>query len=287
MFSRLASFSVPPLFFHKPSICGSLPKWKPATLVQFHSFSAGLPRPSFLPQRAAIRMGQWRDYRPRPRIVRVDTNSNQLVDWVQRRFRSSSQGPVVIWGIIGVNAAVFLLWIYAQQNYQNFRDPQLLNWMYQHFTLGLHSGPVSYVLAHFSHKDFFHFAINMFVLHSFGSVLINMLGVARFLALYSISGLTCSATSIAFKNYEQTPQYRPPPSMGASGCVSGLLATFALMYPMATISFIIIPMPAIVAVGGMAAYDLYRATTSRQSRTDSAGHIGGGLGGLLFYLIAL
>ena len=81
--------------------------------------------------------------------------------------------------------------------------------------------------------------------------------------------------------------YRPAPSLGASGCISGLLSTFALMYPMATIYFIIIPMPAILAVGGMAAYDLYQASRSRQHRTDSAGHIGGGIGGLLFYLFAL
>jgi len=41
---------------------------------------------------------------------------------------------VLVWGIIGANAIVFLGWQYAEQTYRQFRDPKLLSWMFQNFT---------------------------------------------------------------------------------------------------------------------------------------------------------
>ena len=108
------------------------------------------------------------------------------------------------------------------------------------------------------------------------------------MVLYAISALTTSATSMFFKYQElQRTRRPPPPSLGASGCTSGLLITFAALYPWATVQVIFFPMPAIVAVGGFAAWDLYSTFSRRGSLVDSAGHIGGGLGGLLYYLVAL
>jgi membrane associated rhomboid family serine protease len=125
----------------------------------------------------------------------------------------------------------------------------------------------------------------MFVLHSFGSGLLQILGARRFLGLYLLSGIGSSIGSMMYKTKAYEKYRYVSPSLGASGCVSGLLSCFAAMYPFATVQLIFIPMPAWAAIGGFACYDLYKATKSTQGQIDSAGHIGGGLTGLIWYLL--
>lgn len=76
-----------------------------------------------------------------------------------------------------------------------------------------------------------------------------------------------------------------PPTFLPLGCISGLTAMYALLYPFSTITVLIIPMPAWVAIGGFCAYDLYKLVTLGGGRTDVAGHVGGACGGLLYYIM--
>ena len=194
----------------------------------------------------------------------------------------------VIYGIIGVNTVVFLVWQWAEQNHRHLKDTSLYRFMIHHFTLGLHSSSFSWILANFSHKDFFHLLINMYVLYSFGTMLVGVLGLQRFLYLYAISALSTSACSMFFKYRDFDASRRvPAPSLGASGCTSGLLITYAMIYPWSTVHIIVFPVPAIVAIGGFALWDLYSTINRRGGLIDAAGHIGGGAGGLLYYMYAL
>ena len=200
------------------------------------------------------------------------------------RFYDDDGGSNLIWGIIGVNALVYLGWVYAENCVKTLHDAGPLKFMAKNFTLGLYSLSIdnlhSIITAHFSHKDLLHFGMNMFVLHSFGMTMVSVLGTRRFMRLYILSGLCSSIVSLANK----AAQGSRSPSLGASGCVSGVVTNFALMFPRATISVFIFPVPAWMAVGGLAAFDIYTAWRGR-GMVDAAGHIGGGLGGLLYYLI--
>jgi membrane associated rhomboid family serine protease len=124
----------------------------------------------------------------------------------------------------------------------------------------------------------------MFVFHSFATTLISVLGPSRFLSLYLVSGIISGFTSMGYKLSTQSKYAPAPPSLGASGCVSGMMAVFAWMFPRAELSLFFIPIPAWLAVGGFMGYDLYKAMKGTQGRVDCAGHIGGGLGGLLWFL---
>jgi membrane associated rhomboid family serine protease len=207
-------------------------------------------------------------------------NSNQ-----RQYFNQKRNSSLVIYSIIGINTAVFLGWIYSQNYLKSFGNPALLVFMQKHFTLGIDSSFVNYVTACFSHSSFIHYGINMYVLYSFGSIMIGILGINQFLTLYAVSGLTSGIFSMIHKHLEFKETGRiPPPSNGASGksslmkgCISGVLTIFATMYPFAKITFFIIPMPAYVGIGGIFLYDLYKATKSNQGMTDSAGHVGGGI----------
>jgi membrane associated rhomboid family serine protease len=187
-----------------------------------------------------------------------------------------------------LNGAVFGYWLYATNLAKTMGDSGPLRFLSKHFTMGVHSlqNWHTFITSQFSHRDIFHFGINMFVLHSFGSTMLYTFGVRKFLSLYAMSGLGCAVSSMYYKLNMHDRRYGvPPPSMGASGCISGVLASFALMYPTSTVSFIFVPMPAWVAFGGLAVYDLYKATREVQGRVDAAGHLGGSMGGLLWYLL--
>ncbi|KAJ3316994.1 hypothetical protein HDV06_002218 [Boothiomyces sp. JEL0866] len=117
----------------------------------------------------------------------------------------------------------------------------------------------------------------MFVLYQFGTTMIHTLGSRGFMGLYILSGMLASASSILFNNSAF--------SLGASGCISGLAVSYAMIYPYSSIMVLIFPMPAYLAIGGVAAYDLYSLIAKRRTGIDHAGHLGGGVGGLLWTLL--
>ncbi|KAJ2997622.1 hypothetical protein HDV02_005271 [Globomyces sp. JEL0801] len=102
------------------------------------------------------------------------------------------------------------------------------------------------------------------------------MGAQSFLSLYIVSGLASGVASMLYKEYAYP-----------SGCISGVVGTFATMFPFATVQVIFFPVPAWLAVGGFAMYDLFRCIKQSQHRIDSAGHLGGLVGGILFHLLRL
>jgi membrane associated rhomboid family serine protease len=77
---------------------------------------------------------------------------------------------------------------------------------------------VTHMFAHSAAFPFMHLLFNMFTLFLFGRVLEQMLGRARFLALYAIGGLG-GAVAVMLISPER-------PVLGASGAIFGLLAAF-------------------------------------------------------------
>ena len=112
------------------------------------------------------------------------SSSNSMLSRLANSFKGSGggeNGQNVVYGILGINLVVFLAWQWADQNHRHVGDSKLLGFMIKHFTLGFHSSSLSWILANFSHKDFFHLLINSYVLYSFGTTLISVLGVQRFI----------------------------------------------------------------------------------------------------------
>jgi membrane associated rhomboid family serine protease len=74
----------------------------------------------------------------------------------------------------------------------------------------------------FTHVDILHIGFNMVALYFLGPPLEAMLGRARFLALYLVSGLTGSAAVMLFSN-------PVTPTLGASGAIFGLLGALLVV----------------------------------------------------------
>ncbi|BGP16302.1 hypothetical protein JCM10213_006459 [Rhodosporidiobolus nylandii] len=193
----------------------------------------------------------------------------------------------IIGGLIGINVSVFLLWNYAQQVAQRFRDASLFRTMTRNFTVSwqnLSQGRIWTLLTScFSHEGTSHIIVNMFSLWFMGGAAASILGNSGFLTLYLFSGLVSSTFSALFARYiAQNPYYS---AHGASGAVFGCASFFACAFPREKfLLFFVLPVPAWLCVGGLFAYDLYGGLMRTGGTTDSMGHVGGAIAGALFFL---
>ena len=119
----------------------------------------------------------------------------------------------------------------------------------------------------------------MFILNSFGTAAIYIMGPLPFLSFYIGAAIVSNGIShIYWKHIHprlQPPRSRfgfklmnPGNSLGASGAVSATSTVFALTYPKASLLLMgIVPVPALYAVGAFFTYDAYRAYTAGPSNT--------------------
>ena len=217
-----------------------------------------------------------------------------------RRSSSSYSDKVsaefLIYGLIGVNSLVFLSWLYAKSLAESKGDLSALIFMHNNFVVGI---PQVLGIGHFwtpltaafSHYDLWHFGINMFVLHSFGPTVVDLVGKRQFLPLYLGMAIFSSLVSLGAQMASFNPSQRsnaPRGSLGASGAIYGATTLFALTFPRAPIAiFGIIPAPAGLAIGGFMAWDLYRTYHGTGGSTDTAGHLGGAAAGALYWFLRI
>jgi membrane associated rhomboid family serine protease len=130
----------------------------------------------------------------------------------------------------------------------------------------------------FLHGNFWHIAINMFVLWMFGSEIESLWGRRIFLQYYFFCGLGGGLT------YTLTSWGSPIPLVGASGAIFGILLAYGLLFPNRQILlYFIFPIKAKYFVLILGIFELLAA---QQQRMDGIGHFAH-LGGMLFGYIFL
>ncbi|XP_053502904.1 presenilins-associated rhomboid-like protein, mitochondrial [Ictalurus furcatus] len=194
----------------------------------------------------------------------------QINQW----WNSLSEGQRSVTGIIAANAVVFCCW----------RIPSLQRSMLKYFT----SNPTSsarcwpMLLSSFSHYSFFHMAANMYVLWSFSSSAVSMMGKEQFVAVYLSAGVISSFASYVCK----TLTGRMGPSLGASGAIMTVLAAVCTKMPEAKLAIVFLPMYTFTAGNALKAIvALDTAGLIMGWRFfDHAAHLGGALFGI-WYII--
>ncbi|KAJ3155979.1 hypothetical protein HDU89_005542 [Geranomyces variabilis] len=195
---------------------------------------------------------------------------------------------VVVKGLIGINAAVFLAWQYAELRDSANGDPELLKFMYWNFTVSPFNCQNLWPLlaASVSHTEFWHLGINMYVLWNFAPAAMQLITPRQFLGLYVIAGIGCSVASIMNSIWEYNHGRPIRASKGASGSVSGAMAFFAMATPRFPVTlFGLIEIPAWAGIGGFALFDLFCWLTGTLGSIDHAGHLGGGVVGVAFWTV--
>ncbi len=129
------------------------------------------------------------------------------------RIALGSGAPVATYSLIALCIVVFIAQYLTGGPNNGYATVYLID-----FSPWVPSEPWRMLTALFLHASFLHIALNMFSLYVFGPILERMLGRARFLALYFLSGF---GGSLAVMLIDPTI-----PVLGASGALFGLFTAF-------------------------------------------------------------
>lgn len=144
--------------------------------------------------------------------------------WRSRRVR-----PIATYVLIAINTLIYLI-----SSHQNYFAEIADNWVdaYSYVPVLMYSPLQWYrvITSMFLHGDLFHIFFNMMFLYWFGKEIEQLLGVARYLVLYLISGVAASIFHTAFVPITGSISLVIP-ALGASGAISGLLGAYLLTYP--------------------------------------------------------
>ncbi|XP_078419543.1 presenilin-associated rhomboid-like protein, mitochondrial [Cetorhinus maximus] len=139
------------------------------------------------------------------------------------------------------------------------------------------------VLSTFSHYSFFHMAANMYVLWSFSSSIVSLLGQEQFMAVYLSAGVISTFASYVYK----TATGRLGASLGASGAIMAVLAAVCSKMPEAKLAIILLPMFTFTASNALKAIIAMDTTGLILGWRffDHAAHLGGAFFGIwyIFY----
>jgi membrane associated rhomboid family serine protease len=146
--------------------------------------------------------------------------------------------------------------------------------------------PLTLVTYMFLHGGWLHLLGNMLFLWVFADNIEDVFGHTAFVFFYLLTGIAGALLHVAFNPGSNEPL------IGASAAVSGVLASYLLLFPRARILvliFMAIPMrlPAIVVLGGWMALQIYHIVADDGSGQAIAwwAHIGGFAAGALLTLI--
>ena len=134
--------------------------------------------------------------------------------------------------------------------------------------------------AGFVHAGLAHLAFNMITLFYFGPPIESLVGPVRFGIIYFGSEL--AANALTYWRHKGNPAYS---AVGASGAISGVLFSFCLFQPFATLGIMfIIPMWAIVFAPLYIVLSIYAAKQGG-GRIAHEAHLGGAIGGLVLTIL--
>ncbi|XP_065882734.1 presenilin-associated rhomboid-like protein, mitochondrial [Dysidea avara] len=174
-------------------------------------------------------------------------------------------------GILLVNTMVFCMWRFPPMQ-------RSMAWYFQSVPDG--RPVISMLLSCFSHYEFWHISINMFVLWSFMPAFEKIVGSDNAVPFFISAGVFSSLMS----HYNALLRKDFIPSRGASGAIMGVITAVIAHSPDASVYLIFlpfVPIPAVWALGGVITLDLVGLIRGWKV-FDHAAHLGGVLFALLY-----
>ena len=147
-------------------------------------------------------------------------------------FGGFSLFPPVIKKLLIINGIVFFIqMLFNTIMFGGIPGEYYLNKFFALIPLsGLDFGTISFdflpwqlITYQFMHGDFWHIAVNMFILWMFGMEIENYWGSNKFLFFYLMAGITGGIFQLISGS--------PAPTIGASGAVYGVMVAFAMFFP--------------------------------------------------------
>ena len=146
-----------------------------------------------------------------------------LKDTVQSR-----SFPIINWFLIGLNVLFFFILISSgTQAYTWVEDLSIVPSRLLQDPDGLQA--ITLFTSMFLHGGWIHLLGNMLALYIFGDNVEDRLGSGRYLLFYLVCGLVAFSAHITLNRNSSVP------TIGASGAISGVLATYLLFFPTARV----------------------------------------------------
>jgi len=188
------------------------------------------------------------------------------------RFLNRLQRPLYQY-LIGANVLIYFAWNTGLVSKR---------FLYNNFTLSLdtiNQGRFhTFITYSFSHISFMHLFFNMFTLYFFGRFTEASFGAKALLQLY-LTGALGGAIFIHSSN----KQYQShAPTIGASSATAAILANYIFTFPNQQIFLFFLPVPAWIV--GLLLFGQSLMTYDGRGGMSGSGHLGGLIGGLLFFL---
>lgn len=198
---------------------------------------------------------------------------------------SSSSLKNIIFGsvinlIFALNVTIFILWPLMNLVNQDFMPLHfLVSW-----NALLQGRWWTLFTSLFSHFNFIHLVINLYVLKEFGGNLEQQIGTQSLIGLYLFSGLASSLSHCLFSRYLLLmPELS---ALGASGSLSGLLMYLTMLDPKKKVYFLgVFPLSLIYAITGLILIDmrgLWGQYHGEMSFIGHGAHLGGCVGGFIY-----
>lgn len=192
--------------------------------------------------------------------------------------------PIVTWVLIAINVLVFI--------YEFMLSEQQLNRFFNDYgviprDIANGEGYLTLITSMFLHGGLLHVGGNMLFLWIFGDNVEDVMGHARFLVFYLLTGLGASGAQILVDTSSTVP------TIGASGAISGVLAAYIVCFPHGRIMTLItlgifitsMMLPAWVMIGYWIVLQVIQGSLSLGVSENTGGvawfaHIGGFVAGL-------
>jgi membrane associated rhomboid family serine protease len=201
-----------------------------------------------------------------------------------RDHNPSGRTPYVTYALILLNIGIFASYWLSLPN-----EPQLamfyVEWGLVPRRVMSGGGYGKVLTSMFLHGGFMHLAGNMLFLYIFGDNLEDILGHARYLGFYLLSGLAAAGLQIFADPSSGVPM------IGASGAIAGVMGGYLLLFPRAKVDILFIfviffrvfPLPAWVMLGVWFGMQLFSgfSTPSDDGGVAYWAHAGGFMAGLL------
>ena len=126
--------------------------------------------------------------------------------------------PLVTAGLIGLNAAAFVLEIFSG-------EPFIHQWSLVPAQIVAGNGWITMVTAMFLHAGWAHILGNMVFLWTFGPQIEDVMGRGRYLVFYLLGGLAATVAQIAASPASTIP------ILGASGAIAAVMGAFLITFP--------------------------------------------------------
>jgi membrane associated rhomboid family serine protease len=210
--------------------------------------------------------GEWFEVR---KIYESMPKVRTLKGLIFSEFKSCFKNPVII-----IAYLCFIFWIISTRNY----DAMIVNGGLS----GQHPFQLWRWVTHaFLHVGFWHMALNMLALVSFGLVLQDHIGKKIFIKLYALSMLSTCLFWITARYGNEII------SIGASGAVFGIIGAYGMLLPNHKMIFIFFPMKSKTFIYVAFLISLLCAIFDNVTMIDHWSHLGGLIGGVLYmkYLI--